>query len=548
MNESNEQTGATLVDAYRNTVDALAADPEQLELVYREARESGEVGAFKEAVNASYTTAPDNLLYAAWFHRLKHTAARASGFVVAWAWVIPLALINGLLLWWLSDEQRYVIEIAGVRPGTATEFIPALVLLAAPISAAFVLLYLTAVGRKRRGLSVLIALLLLVAAAYVLWAYPQAGTRPFQEQYLTLMAVHLPLLAWAGVGVFLIAEHRDPANRFAFLIKSLELFVMGGLFVIAGGLFTGITVGLFEALDVTFPVLVQRLFIAGGGGLIPVVATAVIYDPAEPPAGQAFDQGLSKLVALLMRILLPLTLLVLLVYLAFIPFNFRAPFDNRDVLIIYNGMLFAVVALLVGATPVSEAELSPRLRRWLRMGIIAVAALALLVSVYALAAILYRTALDRLTPNRLTFIGWNVINIGLLLLLLLYQARAKDGRWLQQLFRAYSSGTVAYTAWTVVMIVTLPWLFGIDQGELVSLPASVQDIVYETPNPILLKCADSPHIYLLEEGEKRWIDTMETFENRGYVWREVHFISCDDLRSIRDGTPIPADAGPPPQP
>lgn len=548
MNVTNEQTGAALVESYRHTVGALARDAEQMEQIYQEAWERGETEAFKEAIDAGYATAPDNLLYAAWFHRLKQTATRASGFVVAWAWVIPLALVNGLLFWWLSDEQRYVIEIAGVRPGTATDFIPALILLAAPISAAFVLLYLTAVGRGRRWLSALIALVTVAAAAYVLWAYPQAGTRPFQEQYLTLMAMHLPLLAWAGVGAFLVAEHRDPANRFAFLIKSLELFIMGGLFVIAGGLFTGITVGLFQALDVEFPVLVQRLFIAGGGGLIPVVATAVIYDPTAPPAGQAFDEGLSKLVALLMRILLPLTLLVLIVYLVFIPFNFRAPFDNRDVLIIYNGMLFAVVALLVGATPVSEAELSPRLRGWLRRGIIAVAALALVVSIYALAAIVYRTALDRLTPNRLTFIGWNVINIGLLLLLLLYQARAKAGRWLQQLFRAYSAGTVAYTAWTMAMLIALPWLFGIDQGELASLPASVQDIVYETPNPILLKCADSPHIYLLEEGEKRWINTMETFEDRGYVWRDVQFIACDDLWSIRDGTPIPADAGPPPQP
>lgn len=447
MDTTDNYAPATLVDSYRDAMSALAADPEHLELVYQEARESGETAAFREAIDASYATAPDNLLYAAWFHRLKHKAARASGIVVAWAWVIPLAPVNGLLFWWLSDDQRFIVEIAGVRPGTATEFIPALILLAAPISAAFVLLYLTAVGRRRRGLSVLITLLTLAAATYVFWTYPQAGTRPFQEQYLTLVAMHLPLLAWAGVGVFLIAEHGDAANRFAFLIKSLELFIMGGLFVIAGGLFTGITVGLFQALDVEFPVLVQRLFIAGGGGLIPVVATAVIYDPSAPPAGQAFDQGLSKLVALLMRILLPLTLLVLVVYLAFIPFNFRAPFDNRDVLIIYNGMLFAVVALLVGATPINQAELSPRLRQWLRLGIIAVAALALIVSVYALAAILYRTFLDRLTPNRLAFIGWNVFNIGLLLLLLLYQTRAEAGRWLQHLFRAYSVGTVAYTAW-----------------------------------------------------------------------------------------------------
>jgi hypothetical protein len=548
VNKTDIAAASPVGESYRRTVSELAADPERLEWVYRTAVEAGEGEAFKQAIATSHATAPDNLLYAAWFHRLKDAAAQAKGFVVAWAWVIPLALVNGLLFWWLSDEQRYMIEIAGARSGQAIQLLPAVVLLAAPISAAFVLTYLAAAGRRRWGLSAAIALIALAAGAYALLVYRQTGTQPFQEQYVTLMVMHLPLLAWAGVGLFLTADRPDPANRFAFLIKSVEVFVMGGLFVLAGGVFTAITVGLFAALDLELPALVIRLFVAGGGGLIPVVATAIMYDPAAPPAGQKFDAGLSRLVALLLRFLLPLTLLVLVVYLAFIPFNFRAPFDNRDVLIVYNGMLFAVVALLVGATPVDAAELPPSLARWLRVGLIAVAALALIVAVYALVAILYRTALDRLTPNRLAFIGWNVINIGLLLLVLLYQARARAGRWLQGLFRAYSAGAVAYTAWTAVMIVALPWLFGIDEREIESLPPAVQDIAYEYANPILLKCGQSPHIYLLENGEKRWVESIAVFEERGYVWRDVHFVSCRDLRSVPDGQPIPAGAGPPPQP
>jgi hypothetical protein len=421
-------------------------------------------------------------------------------------------------------------------------------LLAAPVAAVFVLIYLTAVGRKRWLLSGLTGIVLLIAGAYVLLIYPQLGTIPFQEQYLTLMVMHLPLLAWAGVGLFLIARYRDAANRFSFLIKSLEVFVVGGLFAIALGIFTGITIGLFEALDVDFPESMMRLFIAGGVGLIVVVATAVVYNPAAPPAEQSFEEGLSKLVALLMRVMLPLTLLVLFVYLIFIPFNFRAPFDNREVLIIYNIMLFAVVLLLVGATPVSLADISPRMGRWLRFGVTAVAVLALLVSLYALSAILYRTALDRLTPNRLTFIGWNVINIGLLIVMLLFQLRAKGGLWLHELHRAFSVGTVAYAVWTLAVILALPWLFGIDQGAVEELPVAVQEIIYEHADPILLKCTDSPHIYLLEQGEKRWIDTIETFNERGYVWRDVHFVPCEDLRSVPDGMPIPENAGSPPPP
>jgi hypothetical protein len=178
-----------------------------------------------------------------------------------------------------------------------------------------------------------------------------------------------------------------------------------------------------------------------------------------------------------------------------------------------------------------------------------VAALALLVSLYALAAILYRTAIDRLTPNRLTFIGWNVINIGLLFLILLLQWRSEKGRWLPGLYRAFSAGTVAYAVWTLAVILVLPWLFGIDQGAIEELPVAVQRIIYEEPDPILLKCSLSPHIYLLEQGQKRWINSLATFTDRGYEWRDVITnITCDELRSIPDGVPIPADAGPPPQP
>jgi hypothetical protein len=532
--------------SYDETIQTLAFDPAQLEKTYQAALQDGDADAFRQAITNNYAKQPGNLLYAAWFHRLRVAAVQVHEHVIAWAWVLPLALANGFIFWVLSDE-RFMVPITQFG-GDSFGYLPTIVLLAGPIAATVVLIYLTAVGHGRWPLSLLISLALFAAAAYVLWVYPQMGTIPYQEQYLNLMAAHLLLLSWAGVGLFLLSSRRDPAGRFAFLIKSLEVFIVGGLFVIAGGLFTAITAGLFGALDITLPDAVLRAFLAGGLGLIPIIATAVIYDPTLPPAAQSFDEGLSKLVALLMRVMLPLTLIVLLVYLAFIPFNFRAPFDNRDVLIIYNGMLFAVVALLVGATPRTLADVSPRLAPWLRRGIIAVAALALIISLYALAAMLYRTGIDRLTPNRLAFIGWNVINIALLALLLIRQARAKEGEWVHDLQRAYSSGAVAYAAWALVVILALPWLFGIKQGQVETLPLSVQRVVYERPDPVLFLCTGSPHIYLLEDGQKRWVDTIATFEARGYVWGDVHRIPCDDLRAIPDGTPIPPDAGPPPQP
>ncbi|MCB9418613.1 MAG: hypothetical protein H6667_02325 [Ardenticatenaceae bacterium] len=534
--------------SYHDTVKTLAEDAEQLEQVYQAAAKAGKTAVFHQAINASHEAEPDNLLYAAWFYRLQYAASQAKHFAIAWGWVIPLALLNGLLFWWLSDDKRYMIEIVGAPQGINRDFLPAVILFAAPLSAVCVLIYLTAVSRKNWQLSALISLIMIAAGAYVFWTYPQAGTRPFQEQYLNLMAIHLPLLAWAGVGVYLIFGRWDTTNRVSFLIKSIEVFGLGGVMFAILGLFTGITFSLFAALDVEVPVIVQRLFLAGGGGLLPVVAVAIIYNPTLPPASQKFDNILYRLAAYLLRVLLLLSLVVLIVYLGFIPFNFQAPFANRDVLITYNVMLFAIIALLLGVTFVDPDGKTPAAGRWLRIGINAIAVLTLIISLYALSAIVYRTIQDRLTPNRLAFTGWNVVNIIVLLLILLLQMRREGGDWLNGIHRAFSVGTIIYSVWTVLVILAIPWLFGIDQGEIEKLPTSVQELIFQVPNPILVKCTTSPHIYLLDQGEKRWIEDIETFNDRGYVWRDIHFISCGDLRSLPDGTPIPADAGPPPQP
>ena len=68
------------------------------------------------------------------------------------------------------------------------------------------------------------------------------------------------------------------------------------------------------------------------------------------------------------------------------------------------------------------------------------------------------------------------------------------------------------------------------------------------PVHVLLKCDGSPHIYRIEREQKRWIKDILTFEAEGHVWEDVEFVSCQYLRSLPDGPPIPEDAGPPPQP
>ena len=68
------------------------------------------------------------------------------------------------------------------------------------------------------------------------------------------------------------------------------------------------------------------------------------------------------------------------------------------------------------------------------------------------------------------------------------------------------------------------------------------------PVHVLAKCYNSPHIYRLENDQKRWIQDIPTLLAEGHVWEDVRTVNCDWLRAVPDGPPIPEEAGPPPVP
>jgi hypothetical protein len=364
-----------------------------------------------------------------------------------WGAAIPISLVTGLIFWALSSPG---LEL--------NNHLPLVVLLWAPIAtlAALIFLGLTS-GQGYRRIGWLAGGLALACLYVLLFSRIQGGES--QRTYQQLMAIHLPLLCWVALGFYVLGAGSGPSERFAFLIKSIEVMITAGLYLITGVAFGAITVGLFNALSVQLPDVVNRLIVAGGFGLLPVLAVASVYDPRLSALEQDFSQGLSKLIATMMRLILPLTLLVLVVYVVAIPFSFMQPFTNRDVLIVYNLMLFAIMGLLVGATPLSSQELTPRLDNALRLGIMAVAALTVLVSLYALSATVYRTVSGGLTINRLTIIGWNTINIALLTLALARLLRGEPEMWAERLKTVYRLATQAYLVWAAFLLIAIPLFF-----------------------------------------------------------------------------------------
>ena len=89
----------------------------------------------------------------------------------------------------------------------------------------------------------------------------------------------------------------------------------------------------------------------------------------------------------------------------------------------------------------------------------AVSSLAILVSLYALSAILYRTVDGGITINRLAVIGWNTLNTGLLIWLVVRLLRNKSGLWEQELQIVFSKGAALYAFWGLFIILAVPLLF-----------------------------------------------------------------------------------------
>ena len=128
-------------------------------------------------------------------------------------------------------------------------------------------------------------------------------------------------------------------------------------------------------------------------------------------------------------------------------------------LIVYNLMLFAIMGLLIGVTPLEVQNIPPRIQGMLRRGILAVAILTVLVSLYALSATSYRTFLGGITINRLTIIGWNIINISILVLIIYRLLKIPRERWADALQSIFSVGTNGYLLWTLFIILAKPILF-----------------------------------------------------------------------------------------
>ncbi|WP_323673694.1 hypothetical protein [Candidatus Poriferisodalis multihospitum] len=283
------------------------------------------------------------------------------------------------------------------------------------------------------------------ASAAVVNAYP------FDDDSSTfvLAVLHLPVLLWLVTGLARTGEcWRLPSPRMDYVRFTGEWFVYGVLIVLAGAVFSALTVGAFVALDIDTRWMTEWVMVAGSAGAVVVTAWLVEF----------WAGAVSRFASLLAYIFTPLFAAMLVVFLVAVPATGRSIEGEREALILFNVLLGFVVGLLL----FSGAARRPSDRPGFFDGAAAVlAAAGLLTSVLTLVAVIGRIADFGWSPNRTAIMGINVIFLvnlagSVWLYLELWRRRRPFG----DIVRWQTAHFGIYAAWAAFVVAAFPPIFG----------------------------------------------------------------------------------------
>ncbi len=265
---------------------------------------------------------------------------------------------------------------------------------------------------------------------------------------ITLSFIHTPLFLWCLFGLsFMAFDYNNIGKRIEFIRFNGELIIMTGLILIAVGLLTAITIGLFSVIKMDISKLYFEYVVIVGAAASPIISYYLI---------QLYPNITSKISPVIARIFTPLVLITLVVYLISMIFSKSKILEDRDLLILFNIMLVAVMAIIV----FSVSELDKTKDKNINVLILfLLAILTILTNAIALIAIISRIS-NGLTPNRTVVLVSNIlIFINLILITKsLYQSFFKSNLQ-DSVEKAVARYLPIYLIWTIIVIFILPFVF-----------------------------------------------------------------------------------------
>jgi hypothetical protein len=397
----------------------------KLESLYQKDR-----AAFSVALNEAIEIKPESETLKTWQARLKHNinnnVSRKNNKLFL---VIVIALLAGVfakfpVIFSLTDDWFY------------PRFLP--IILITPIILYFI-------DFKNGSLRNRLLLAGVSFCALTSWQMPEN----INSDSITMSQIHMPLLMLSLLGFAFVGDNwKQVIKRIEYLGYLGEMFIITILIFFGGGVLTAISISLFDLIGIDVSQFYMDYVIIFGLVAAPTVASYV-YDFVLNRESN-FANTLSS-------IFIPLFFITIVAYLVATIYQGKTPYNDREFLIIFNGLLLVTWAMsvfyIIGHNPLKDSKL---------MNIIHIGLLAstLVVNAIALSAILYRWAELGTTPNRVAVTGANIL-IFIHLIRITYQCIQRNflGNTQQSIESTIASFLPIYSLWSVVVVVVLPIAF-----------------------------------------------------------------------------------------
>lgn len=409
-------------EAIKNNLD----NPVQLERLYQEDRTT-----FKREFNLIYPEIRETATAQIWNARLNFENERIS-------WGTSKELIFVLILSFLAGLIAKIPDFTEIN---ADYFYPRnIAFVVFPILTAYF-----AWKHKIQTKNILI-----VAAAFLVsFIYINLLPDDTNSDTLILACIHLPLFLWTVLGFTFVGDKlNDNQRRIDFLRYNADLVVMTTIILLAGGLLTGITFGLFELIDIKIEEFYFHYIGIWGLAAAPIVGTYLV---------QTNPQLVNKVSPVIAKVFTPLVLVTLVVYLVALIFTGKNPYNDREFLIIFNALLIGVMAIIFFSIAETSKNADSKIGTILLLGLSIV---TVIVNGIALSAIVFRIAEGGITPNRLAVLGGNIlILINLLIVTYRLFKAINDKNEIEKVENSIASFLPIYCLWTILVTFIFPVLF-----------------------------------------------------------------------------------------
>lgn len=409
----------------KNRIIENLSNPENLEQIFR-----SDPATFTRAFHAVYPQIQTEIAAQIWFERLRKQSDEITwGAGKDWRFVGVIALLVAVFMQ-LPDILKISHDFYFPRN---------LALIAMPGLAAYFAF--------KQGLSpkaLFIPMLIWLASILFINLLPNQSS-----DTLILSCIHLPVLIWMLVGhIFSGGKLSNGSKRIDFLRFHGDLLVMSAVILLAGGLFTALTINLFHLVDIQIEDFYFRYLALSVLPSVPLLACLLV---------QQNPMLVSKISPVIARIFTPLVTVMLFIFLLAFLFSGKDPYNDREFLLVFNGILLGVMALLLFS--VSEAT-KDSAAPFHRVSLVALALLAIINNGIALSAISFRLLELGLTPNRLAVLGSNLlVLLNLIFVLRSLIALLKGQKELVDVEASMTRFLPYYALWAAAVGFVFPLLF-----------------------------------------------------------------------------------------